>query len=156
MKTIPLKVKQSTKLLKVLNMPSGVKVKSYSVTNKKIASVSKKGVIKAKKKGKTTLSVVLSNGTVLKAAVKVQKGTVRTTKLTVPSKRIVLKKGKKIKLIAECTPLTTQEKITYKTSDKSVVTVDKKGKLTAKKAGKAKITVKSGKKKSVCTVTVKK
>ena len=156
MKTIPLKVKQSTKLLKVLNMPLGVKVKSYSVTNKKIASVSKKGVIKAKKKGKTTLSVVLSNGTVLKAAVKVQKGTVRTTKLTVPSKRIVLKKGKKIKLSAECTPLTTQEKITYKTSDKSVVTVDKKGKLTAKKAGKAKITVKSGKKKSVCTVTVKK
>ncbi len=156
MKTIPLKVKQSTKLLKVLNMPSGVKVKSYSVTNKKIASVSKKGVIKAKKKGKTTLSVVLSNGTVLKAAVKVQKGTVRTTKLTVPSKKIVLKKGKKIKLSAECTPLTTQEKITYKTSDKSVVTVDKKGKLTAKKAGKAKITVKSGKKKSVCTVTVKK
>ena len=156
MKTIPLKVKQSTKLLKVLNMPSGVKVKSYSVTNKKIASVSKKGVIKAKKKGKTTLSVVLSNGTVLKAAVKVQKGTVRTTKLTVPSKKIVLKKGKKIKLSAECTPLTTQEKITYKTSDKSVVTVDKKGKLTAKKAGKAKITVKSGKKKIICTVTVKK
>ncbi len=156
MKTIPLKVKQSTKLLKVLNMPSGVKVKSYSVTNKKIASVSKKGVIKAKKKGKTTLSVVLSNGTVLKAAVKVQKGTVRTTKLTVPSKKIVLKKGKKIKLSAECTPLTTQEKLTYKTSDKSVVTVDKKGKLTAKKAGKAKITVKSGKKKIICTVTVKK
>ena len=48
------------------------------------------------------------------------------------------------------------QKVKYKTTDKSIVTVDSKGRMKAKKAGKAKITVQSGKKKVVITVTVKK
>ena len=45
------------------------------------------------------------------------------------------------------TPITTQQKVTYKTSNKKVCTVSKKGLLTAKKKGTAKITVQSGSKK---------
>ena len=53
------------------------------------------------------------------------------------------------------TPITTQQKVTYKASNKKVCTVSKKGLLTAKKKGTAKITVQSGSKKVVVTVKVK-
>ena len=53
------------------------------------------------------------------------------------------------------TPITTQQKVTYKTSNKKVCTVSKKGLLTAKKKGTVKITVKSGKKSYTVKVKVK-
>ena len=46
-------------------------------------------------------------------------------------------------------------KAKYTTSNKKIVKVDSKGKITAVKKGKAKITVTVGKKKVVCVVTVK-
>ena len=48
------------------------------------------------------------------------------------------------------------EKVTFTSSNKKVATVSKTGKITAKKAGKAKITVKAGKKKVTVNVVVKK
>lgn len=55
------------------------------------------------------------------------------------------------KLVARFAP----SKVTWKSSDKSVVKVSKKGKLTAVKKGKATITCTSGTKKLTCTVKVK-
>lgn len=46
-------------------------------------------------------------------------------------------------------------KVTWKTSNSSVATVDSNGKVTGVKAGTTKITVAVGGKKAVCTVTVK-
>ena len=43
----------------------------------------------------------------------------------------------------------------FKSSNKSVATVDKAGKITAKKPGKVKITITSGSKKVVKTVRVR-
>ena len=57
------------------------------------------------------------------------------------------KKGKSFQLKVKLTPVTSQQKITYKSSNSEVVSVSAKGKLTAKKKGTATITVKSGKKK---------
>lgn len=48
----------------------------------------------------------------------------------------------------------TGKKVTYKSSDTKVVSVDKKGKLTAKKKGKATITATVNKKSYKCTVNV--
>ena len=48
----------------------------------------------------------------------------------------------------------TKKKVKWNSSNKKVVTVSKKGKVTAKKAGKATITAKIGKKKYKCKVTV--
>jgi uncharacterized protein YjdB len=47
------------------------------------------------------------------------------------------------------------EKITYSSSNKSIATVSSSGVITGKKKGKTTITVKSGTKKVVVTVTVK-
>ena len=53
------------------------------------------------------------------------------------------------------TPKNSQEKVIYKSSNTKAATVTSKGKITAKKAGKAVITITSGKKKITCEVTVK-
>ncbi|WP_417183579.1 Ig-like domain-containing protein [Blautia sp.] len=47
------------------------------------------------------------------------------------------------------------EKITFTSSNKKVATVTSKGKVTAKKKGTAVITVKSGKIKVKCKITVR-
>ncbi|HIV23950.1 MAG TPA: Ig-like domain-containing protein [Candidatus Merdiplasma excrementigallinarum] len=84
--------------------------------------------------------------------------TVPKTKTTaiknVPSK-LSMKKGKSYTLKAKTVPSKSDEKITYKSSNKKVVTVNAKGRLKALKKGTAVITVKSGKKKVTCKVTVK-
>lgn len=50
----------------------------------------------------------------------------------------------------------TKKKVTWSSNKKSVATVSKKGKVTARKVGTATITAKVGKKKFKCKVTVKK
>ena len=155
--TLPLKVKQKTSVFKVTGLANGDSVQSYKSSNTKIFTVTKNGVIKAgKKTGKATLTITLASGLQKKVTVKVQKKTVTTSKITGLQKKVTLKKGAKLTLKPSLTPITSTQKFTYKTSNKKIATVSKKGVITAKKAGKTKITVKSGKKKYTVTVTVTK
>ena len=78
-----------------------------------------------------------------------------TRKIKLNRRKLTLKKGKSFRLKVTLTPADSQDKITYKTSNKKIATVSKTGKVKAKKKGKVKITVISGKKKAVCTVKVK-
>ena len=78
-----------------------------------------------------------------------------TRKIKLNRRKLTLKKGKSFRLKVTLTPADSQDKITYKTSNKKIATVSKTGKIKAKKKGKVKITVISGKKKAVCTVKVK-
>ena len=155
MTSIPLKAKQKTTALKVSRLASGDYIKAYTSSNKKIFTVTKKGQITAIKAGNAVLTVTLASGKQLKAKVKVQNGTVKTSKVTVAERSKVLKKGKSYQIKAVVTPLTSQEKVTYVTSNKKVATVSKTGKVIAKKKGKVVITVKSGKKNAKVTITVK-
>lgn len=66
-------------------------------------------------------------------------------------KKVTLKVGKAVKLKLK----NAKGKIKWSSSNKSVATVSKKGKVKAKKAGSAKITAKSAGKKYICRVTVK-
>ena len=155
--TVLLKVNQKTSALKVTGLANGDSVQSYKSSNTKIFTVSKNGVLKAgKKTGKATLTITLTSGLQKKVTVKVQKKTVATSKITGLQKKVILKKGSKLTLKPSRTPITSTQKFTYKTSNKKIATVNSKGVITAKKAGKAKITVKSGKKKFTVTVTVTK
>ena len=114
------------------------------------------GVITAKSKtGIATITVTLASGLQKEIKVTVQKGTVITKKITSVSKNVTLKKGKSTTLKPVLSPITSQEKVIYTSSNAKVAIVNSKGKITAKSKGTAKITVKSGKKKVICTVVVK-
>ena len=70
------------------------------------------------------------------------------TKLTLNHSRLLLQKGKKVTLkIKKGLPEgTSKNMIIFQSSNKKAATVDKNGKISAKKAGNAKITVKIKKK----------
>ena len=72
--------------------------------------------------------------------------------LKLNSSRITLNPGKSYTLKVNGTKLAPA----WKSSNSKIVTVNKKGRIMAKKAGTAKITATLGGKKFVCTVTVKK
>ena len=147
--TLTLRIKQTYK--------SGGKIKSVRTTNKKIAKVDKKGKTTGKKAGKATVTITYTNGSRRIFQVKVQKGIVKTTAVSVNKRNIILaKKGKSFQLKVTLTPVTSQQKVTYKSSNSKVAAVNSKGKIVAKKKGTATITVKSGNKKITCKVKVKK
>ena len=79
---------------------------------------------------------------------------VATKKITGIQSKATISKGKNLSLKPVLLPITSVEKITYSTSGKKVATVSSNGKITAKGPGIAKITVKAGKKKAYCTITV--
>ena len=152
--TLPLQLKKSTTAIKATPM-EGDKIVSYHSSNSKVVSVTEKGKITGKKIGTATITVTTEKGAEASIKIKVQKNPVKTTKLTFSKKKITLKKGKTYTIKVNKTPITSLEKTTYKTSNKKVATVTNKGKIKAKKAGNAKITVKCGKKKVTIQVTVK-
>ena len=125
---------------------------TYSSSNKKVATVSSKGVIKAKKAG--TAKITVKSGS-KKVVVTVKVTGVKTTKLSgVPATKKIAK-GKSFKIKAAATPKNTDEKFTFKSSNKKVATVTSKGVVKGLKKGTATITVQSGSKKMTCKVTVK-
>ena len=124
----------------------------WSVSNKKIATVSSKGVIKPKKAGTVIITVTSSDGitATCKVTVKAAPG-----KITLSKKQLTLKKGKTTKL-KYTIPKKTYTTVTYKSSNSKVVKVDKNGVVKAVKKGKAVITVTTANgKKATCKVTVK-
>ena len=149
---LPLQIKQKVALSKIVTgMAEGDYIASAASANKKIATVDNKGNVKGVKAGKTTITLNFASGTSRTVTIVVQKKKVATSKLTVSERNVTLKVKGKRTLMALISPITSKDKVTYKTSNKKVATVSKKGVITAKKAGKAVITVKAGKK----TVKVK-
>ncbi len=129
----------------------------WSSSNKKVATVSSKGKVKAKKNGKATITAKLK-GTKIKTTCKIVVGT-PVTKVKIDKKSLELEEGSKAKLKVTLSPKKpTSKKVTYKSSKKSVVTVNSKGEIKAVKAGNAKITVTAADgtgKSATCKVTVK-
>lgn len=155
-KTVPMKVGQKVNLkMDVDGLAEGDSIKSWSSSNKKVATVDKKGNVTAVSTGSAKITVVLASGKKADITVKVQKNEVATKSITNLPKQITLKKGKKQKLDPILNPISSTDKITYSTSNKKVVTVSSKGEIKAVKKGKATITVKAGKKSFKISVTVK-
>lgn len=67
--------------------------------------------------------------------------TVKSGGKRVNKKTVTLRKGKKTTLKVSVSPRRAKKRVTYKSSKKSVAVVSKKGKVTAKKAGTAKIKI---------------
>lgn len=148
-KTTTIKVKKVT----------GLKNKkvTYKSSNKKVATVTKKGKVTGKAAGKATITVTSKANKKVKAkfnvTVKQQVTGIQT------ASKLVLQKGKSAKLSYAVSPSNAaNKKVKFSSSNKKVATVNKNGKISAKKVGTANITVKSadGQTKAKVKVTVKK
>lgn len=115
---------------------------TYSSSNSSVVSVNAEGVITAKKAGKATITIT-NDG-------KSDSFTVVVKNPTLNKKTVKLKVNKSfnIKVKGQIGILK------YKTSNKSVATVNAKGKIVAKKKGTATITVKTNEMNLKCTVKV--
>lgn len=134
------------------------KAVKWSSSNRKVATVSRKGVVKAKKKGKAKITAKVGKKK-LTCRVKVVKGSSgKNVTLILNAKKVTMDRGTSYVLKALAIPEGSGGKLTWKSSKKSVASVSKSGIIKARKAGKAVISVYSGskKKKASCVVVVKK
>lgn len=159
-KTIRLQKGQRTSLFRITGLGVGDYVRKWESSDKKIVKVSgtRSGtcVIHAKKKtGNAKIKVTLASGLTVQVRVIVQSGKVRTEKITGTKKKLVLKEKEAFVLTPVCRPFTSQEKIRYTSSNKKVASVNAKGRIKAKKKGRAVISITSGKKTVRCRVTVR-
>ncbi len=156
-KTCPLQIRKSTTALKATGLQPGDKIVSYKSSSTKYVTVSKKGKITAKKTaGKTAkITVKTQYGATATITIKTQKAPVKVTKLTVNKTKVTLKKGKTFQLSVTKKYITSRYKVKYTSSNKKVATVSSKGKIKAKKKGKATITIKCQNKTKKVKVTVK-
>lgn len=149
--------KGKTTVLKASIAPANATNKkiTWRSSNSKVAVVSQQGKVKAVGKGTAKITVTTGDGQ--KTAVCTIKVKVPAKKLTLSTRRIYIVKGKSMKIKAVKTPSDSTDQISWKSSNKKVVTV-KNGKIKAKKAGNAKITAKttSGKKVTCRVYVVKK
>lgn len=158
--SISLNKSEVTTKLKVSGLVKGDYVKSWTSSNKKIVTITGKSngtcTIKAgTKTGTAKITITLASGLKKTVTVTVSKKTVDCKSIGKVPKKLTLKKKKTYKLKPVIKPSNCTAKAKYTTSNKKIVKVDSKGKITAVKKGKAKITVTVGKKKVVCVVTVK-
>lgn len=155
---LQLKRRQKTQKFALTDIAKGDSVKSWVSSNKKIVTVSGKPngtcIIKAgKKTGSAKITITMRSNLKKTIGVKVQKKAVACTFIKNVPKKLTLKRKKSYQLKPVINPITCTYKAKYKTSNKKIVKVTSKGKITAVKKGKAKITVMVGKKKFVCMVT---
>ena len=133
------------------------KAVTWTSSKKAVATVSSKGVVKAKKAGTAKITVASKTNKAKKATItiKVAKKAKKNKKLTLKAKKKNLKKGKTYTVAIKSMTKGTTDAVTYKTNKKKIATVDKFGVVKAKKKGTAVITVKCGKKKAKLTIKVK-
>lgn len=158
--SLKLKRKQATKKFVVSGLAAGDSVKSWTSSNQKIVKVfgSRNGACTIKagnKTGKAKITITLESGLKKTINITVQKSAVACTSIKNVPKKLTLNRKKSYQLKPVISPITCTSKAKYKTSNKKIVKVTSRGKITAVKKGKAKITVMVGKKKFVCTVTIK-
>jgi len=157
-KTPSVKLNASAKTLYVKGSPATVTLKAttagvtgkvtYTSSKSSVASVDAKGKVTAASAGTAVITAKCGN---YKATCKI---TVKkpTVKATASVNTLFVGGTSQVKV--DRTGLTG--KVTYGSSSKSVATVSTSGKITAKKAGTATITVKCGSYKATCKITVKK
>ena len=136
-------IKGQSRTLKITGLKKGQKI-TWKSSNSKIVAVNKAGKLQAKAKGSATIT-----GTVSKRKYTC-KVTVHAPKLNKTA--VTLKVGQTYQLKLSG----TNQKITWKSSNSKIVTVNKAGKLFAKSAGNATITAQVNGIRFVCKVKIQK
>lgn len=157
--SILLKTSQKTTFLRVSGLAKGDSIVSWKSSNANIAKVYGRSngtctIQAGTRSGKAIITIALRSGLKKNITVTVQKTTVKTTKITGVATSLKLKRNQKATLKPVLQPLTSGEKITYKSSNTKIAIVNSKGQITARSKGTATITVTSGRKSVRCKVIV--
>lgn len=116
---------------------------AYKSSNTKIATISSKGIVKGKKEGTAKITVQSKKNKKLKKTVAITVKRLKPYSLTLNKTKLNMNVNDTYKLKAT---VKASSPITWNSSNKAVVSVDKNGIITAKKDGTVTITVKTTKK----------
>ncbi len=117
----------------------------WKSSSSKIASVNTYGKVTAKKPGTVTITAKIKNG---EASCKV---TVKKTTITLSQTSVSLERGENLRLSANTS---NQSDVTWKSSKKSIATVDEQGNVTGMKPGETTITASVDGTSKTCRVKV--
>ena len=137
---------------------TGDKTVKWSSSNEAVAAVDSNGKVTAKKAGTAVITVTSSNGKSASCTVTVKQKEIAITGIGLNKSTTSLTEGESETLTATIAPsnATGDKTVKWSSSNGAVAAVDSNGKVTAKKAGTAVITVTSSNGKTAgCTVTVK-
>ncbi len=155
--SVSLKVGNTHKI-DVIILPTNAtnKTLTYTTSNKNVVTVDSKGKVTAKGKGKAYVTVKSSNGKKARCEFTVKGVKVEVSSVTLNKSTLSLNVGDTYQLSATVNPNNaTNKSIEWQSSDESVVAVNSKGKITAKKKGSAYIyAIAYGGKSKSCQVTV--
>ncbi len=117
---------------------------TYKSSNNAVATVTNKGVITAKKKGTCKITVTSIYNAKVKGTIKVTVSKKKqNAKITLEKKKATIAVGKTTTVKVKSYKGISRKGVKFASSNKKVATVSSKGKVTAKKAGTATITVTS-------------
>ncbi|MDO4469848.1 MAG: Ig-like domain-containing protein [Bacillota bacterium] len=151
---------KGTKQLEVTYNPSNTtvdKTVTWTSSNQSVATVNEKGLVTAVGVGKTTITAEVAGKTAT-CEVTVKEKEIALDSIALNKTSVKLVEGDTDKLTVSYNPsnTTVDKTVTWTSSNKDVVTVDKDGNLKAVKPGTATITAKVAGKTATCKVTVEK
>jgi uncharacterized protein YjdB len=117
------------------------RLRQYSSSNPKIASVDGDGIVTGIKEGTATITCVTFNG--IKATCKITVGK-KPTSIKITNKNNVIQKGSdNHRITYSLSKGAYSYRLTYSVKDKSIATIDSNGYITGRKRGKTTVTVKT-------------
>ena len=129
---------------------------TYSSANKRIVSVSSKGIIKARGVGDAVVKVESKeSGDSRRIRIKVVKKPKVNTYLSISKKSYTIKVGDSKTIGIKKITSKTTDFVRFSSKNKKIVTVDAYGTIIGKKKGNTKIVVSCGKKSKSVTVKIK-
>ena len=141
---------------------------TYKSSEETVATVDKNGLVTPLKAGTATITVtaqavVTTNGMPLFTTRATAKCTVTVTDIAIPATNIELDAfsktmtvGDKAKLTATVKPADSTDKVTWKSNNDKIVSVDENGNITALAVGKTEVIATAGNVSAQCTITVAK
>lgn len=114
---------------------------TWTSSDKTIAKVSKTGLVTFKKEGTVKITAVTKDGYKAEKTCTIKVKKLPVSKIVVDSKKMTMKVGETSFVQYRVNAKAYNQAVSFKSSDKKVVKVDKYGNLEALKAGKAEITI---------------
>lgn len=155
--TVDIKGKVKVSVYKVKPSKASKSVK-WKTSNKKVATVSSSGYVTGKKKGTVKITATSKKSKKVKKTIKIKVTNLKAKSVTMSKKSANMYPGQKsaLKATVKGSAGFYNQGVTWKSSNTKIATVDSKGNVTAKAAGKATITAteRGGSKKATCAVNV--